>query len=541
MKVSDRARESVLPPVAPEATRAIHPRAMWRRRWPMMVVAAAVAFVVALVGVGLLPVAFTATSRIEAVGTEVDPLFGATGGRSAEDELESLLVELGDEEVVRAAAERAGVDPEDIDLVVTSPRETRYVDVAVTLDDRDAAIAIADSIPDLVAANRSEDLAAEAARVSEELREIAAAALEEAAALQEQIDRLTAKDERRELFVEEQRRHALVSKYTQAQLHADDVERGAELRPLGFKEHTSASEQVRARPPEGPILVALAAVVALVAGLAIAMGREVLGNRVQAENLDDHGTGQHLGRIHHLGPNVDAWDLQLVAARLRTMPTLTDRRQMVSVVSVGADPEVVAATVAGLAAWLCMSGVQAAVMEVDFESDQSLDPDHAVDRVRLGEKPAITATTGMRLAPAVGGTYQSIRVQRSGGTVLGAAYSDMALTGIAGYARTHDVLFVDATDSGVAWWAETALEPDLVVAVLAGGSTTHDDWERARIRLAELFLPVVTIVVEPNRWAFLHVMRTRVRTSLAVARQGWLRRPGLGSRRAVARRQLPVE
>lgn len=541
MKISDRARESVLPPVAPEATRAIYPGAMWRRRWPVMVVAASVAFVVALVGVGLLPVAFTATSRVEALGTEVDPLFGGTGGRSVEEELESLLLELGDEEVMLAAAERAGVEREDIDLVVTSPRETRYVDVAVTLDDRDAAIMIADGIPDLVAASRSEDLAADAARVSEELRTVAAAALEEAAALQEEIDRLTARDRRRELFVEEQRRQALVSKYTQAQLQADQVERGAELRPLGFELHTSASQQVRARPPEGPILVALAALVALIAGLAIAMGREVLGNRVQAENLDDHGTGQHLGRIHHVGRNLDESDLQIVAARLRTMPTLTDRRQMVSVVSVGADPEVVATTVAGLAAWLCISGVHAAVMQVDFESDQSLDPDHAVDRVRVGEKPAITATTDMRLAPAVGGTYKSIRVQRSGGTVLGAAYSDMALSGIAGYRQTNDVLFVDATDSGLAWWAETALEPDLVVAVLAGGSTTHEEWERARIRLSELFLPVVTIVVEPSRWAFLAVIRTRVRTTLAVARRGWVRLSGLGRRRPVTRHQSPVE
>lgn len=500
----------------------------------MVVVAVPVIFVILLVGVGLLPVAFTATSRIEAMGTEVDPLFGATGGRSVEDELDSLLLELGDEEVVRAAAERVGVEPEDIDLIVTSPRETRYVDVAVTLDDRDAAIAVADAIPDIVAESRSQELAAEAARVSEELRAMAAAALGEAAALQEEIDRLAAKDQARQLFVEEQRRHALVTKYTQAELQADQVERGAALRPLGFAPHTPASEQVRARPPEGPVLMMLAALVALIAGLVIAMGRELLGNHVQAENMEDHGTGQHLGRIHHVGCKLDPSDLQLVAARLRTMPTMADRRQVVSVVSVGADREVVRTAVAGLAAWLCISGVDAAVMQVDFQSDHPVDPDRALARARAGHELAITVAAGTRLAEAVGGTYESIRMRLSGGTVLGAAYSNMALGRIAGFRQTHDVLFVDATDDGLSYWAETALDPDLVVAVLAGGVTSYEAWDRTRVRLSELFLPAVTIVVEPSRWAFTADFRSRARRILAAARRSWEQRAGLDPREPVA-------
>ncbi len=527
MELSERARASALPPVAPEATRAIHPGAVWRRRWPMVVVAVPAIFVMLMLLVGVLPVAFTATARVEALGTEVDPLFGATGGRSVDDEVDALLLELGDEGVLLAAARDAGVDPEDVDLVVTSPRETRYVDVAVTLDDRDAAIAIADAIPALVAASRSQELAAESARVSEELRAMAAAALDEAATLQDEIDRLAAQDETTQLFIEQQRRHALVTKYTQAELQADQVERGAALRPLGFSLHTSASQQVRARPPEGPILVALAALVALVAGMAIAMGRELLGNHVHAENLDDHGTGRHLGRIRHVRGELDASDVEAVAARFLTMPNMSDRRQLVSVVSVGADPHVVSTTVAGLAAWLCIGGVDAAVMDVDFDSDESSDLEPVSDHPGAAAEARITATAGMRPSPAVGGTYESIRIRRAGGTALGAAYSNMALGRIAGFRRTHDVLFVDSSHSGPTWWAETTLAPDLVVAVLAGGSTRHDQWERARIRLSELFLPAVTIVVEPTRWAFMAGVRDRVLTIIAAARRGWGRRRGL--------------
>ena len=173
-------QQSMTPPLhaAPEATRALRPLAVWRRRRHVMAVAAVVTFVFAILAVKALPVSYTATNESEAVGTEVDPLFGGTGGRTPEKELEVLLTEFSDSSLAGRAAEQVGVDPEDIDLVVTSPRETLAVDVAVTAGDRAVAVAVADTIPDLVAADRRAALEDASEQAANELRTRARASLD---------------------------------------------------------------------------------------------------------------------------------------------------------------------------------------------------------------------------------------------------------------------------------------------------------------------------------------------------------------------------
>ncbi|MBY5161757.1 hypothetical protein [Salsipaludibacter albus] len=522
---------------APEATRALRPIAVWRRRRHVMVVAAAVTFVLAVLAVKALPVSYTATNRSEAVGTEVDPLFGGTGGRTPEKELEVLLTEFSDDSLAGRAAELVGVDPDDVDLVVTSPRETLAVDVAVTAGDRAVAVAVADTIPELVAQDRLAALEDAAEQAAGELRTRAQTALDQAAQQQAEIDRLRAEDADGPLFVEEQVRDALVAKYTQLALQADEVTRVASLRPVGFAITTPAEESVRTRPPDGLSLYLLAAFVAIVAGLAVAMGRELVGDRIQAENLDDHGTGRHLGRIHHTGENLWRPDLGEVAGRLRTLPALQGRVPvLLSVVALGVAPGVVSRTVGGLASWFGLSGIDAPVVDVDFtdvlaeppgRDGRAGAPGPAESATVSDSDPFVMAESRDRMSPVVGAGHRVIEIRRAGGTILGAAYSDRAVDGITGYRRNHDVVFLDATRSGVTWWAETTFRPEFALVLLGGGVASHAHYDAVRTRLAELAVPVLTIVLEPARWSSLHRARRLVLSRLAPLRERLAARRGV--------------
>lgn len=484
-------------PGAPEATRTFYPGVVLRRSWRLVTLTTLGVFTLLLLGLGLAPADGTATTRVLVTGGQADSVLGATSGRTPEEELRTLLVEFESPSVIEQAAAEAGRTAGELDVVVTSPRESMFIDVTVTAPDTATAVMVANAIPQLTAEARRERLSAAVQGVSDGLRAQAESALQRAAVLQSEISDLDSSATPSEIFEREQERDALVLQYSQLLGRAFNVDREVASPSIGFEVFSAARKVRRSFPPPLAQLVPLGLLAALLAGGGVAAAAHIIRARVHPEDFEHEGPdGRYLGHVRVLDGTAVRDDIGAAAERLRSLPELQmPESLLVSVMPLDCGPETTWPTAAALTAALAETGLDSGVISLDFEADAEAEAGD--DARRKGFHIEFRETVREDIWP--GTPYRAAEVLRYGRSPLAAAYSPPVKAGIERMRTQHDVLILDPSQSGVDGWVEATLKPGLVLLVVGEGRTTHERYESAAAALERAGIPAVTVVVARHK------------------------------------------
>lgn len=476
-----------------DARAALHPGALMKRNWRLILTIAFLVAVHLVILTTLIPKSATATSRVRVIGTNTGSLFDTSVEVGPEEERESLIVDLESPAVISRAAADAGVPVETVDVVATSPRETLFVDVAVTAEDGEAAVEIANAIPTIVAETRRDRTRETAETLKEELRTQAEEAIAEAEALEAEVAAHGAGEDPSTSFRAEQQRNALVSQYATLIGQAFEVERRAASPSVGFEVSSRATEVDRSLPPGRDQTVPLALLAGLIVGIGAVAARDLTGGRLYREHFEGGADTSHLGLLRWSRGRLRDDDLHAVAARLRALPAMRDPSSMlVAVVTLETGTAFGRVSASRLATALTESGLETAVLAADFAAD--LDP-HAV----LGRQPA-----GVRISldTTALGTDVMFHLRRSGGSPLAAAYASDTKESIDLICARHQVVLLDPMRAGVdvESWLTAVVRPDLALVVIAEGISTRDESAAAMSRLSRSGLNVASMMLARRSW-----------------------------------------
>lgn len=495
----------------PEASRALHPGALVKRNWLLITTIALVVAVHLVVLTNLIPKSAAATSRVRVTGANTGSLFDTSVELSPEEERESLIVDLESPAVLARAAASAGVPAATVEVVATSPRETLFVDVAVTAEDGEAAVEIANAIPGIVAETRRERTRETAEALRQELRTQAEEAIAEAEALEAQVAELGSDDDPSTSFRAEQQRNALVSQYATLIGQAFDVERRAASPSVGFEVSSPATGVDRSLPPGRDQTIPLALLAGLIVGVGAVAVRDLTGGRLYREHFEAGADASHLGLLRWTRGRLREDDVHAVTARLRALPAMRQPTPMlIAVVTLETGSAFGRVTACQLTTALAESGLETAVLAADFadDTDRQTKGGHQQDGVRVS-----LDTTAL-------GTDVMFHLRRSGGSPLAAAYATDTKESIDLICARHQVVLLDPMRAGVdvESWLTAVVRPDLALVVIAEGVSTRDEAAAAMSRLSQAGLDAASTMVARRSWPTNSVLQSWRRRRATEAR-----------------------
>jgi hypothetical protein len=411
------------------------------------------------------------------------------------------------------------VPTDDVVVVASSARQNLLISLAVSANDPDVALALANAIPRAVAEERRANIGTAIGTEVESLRERADDALARATELDTRMLELVEEGSNEELFQLRQRRDALAAQYAALNGRAEELSLAAAHRPaVGFELSAPAEGVARRFPPPWQELVPVALVVGLLAGLTLVIGPALLSGGIQREQLDQTGSGRYLGLVRSGDGRRTEGQLEVAGGRLRALFGLERPRSLlVTTIGIGTRPEAVWWATCGLARSLAESGYEVGVLGLEFEHG-------VVEEHRAGEaSPRVEFLSGGEYPTSViGRWYRIFQAQRIGGSALAAAYAPETVAGIDHLRSLHDVLFVDATRGVAGGWLGAVSPPDLAVLVATEGRTTRDRYEATKRQLEDAEIPSVVMLLTEKR-------RLGRRGGLAARGRGPSRADGTGT------------